>query len=88
MKNRYVAALLAFFLGGLGVHKFYLGKWTGIFYLALCWTYIPSIIALVEAILAMFSKPAIIWLNSFSSGDKTAVSATDFTGSAFRLADL
>ena len=51
MKNRYIAALLAFFLGGLGVHKFYLGKWTGIFYLALCWTYIPSIIALVEAIL-------------------------------------
>lgn len=25
-KNRVVAALLAFFLGGLGVHKFYLGK--------------------------------------------------------------
>lgn len=36
MKNRYVAAILAFFLGGLGVHKFYLGKWTGIFYLVLC----------------------------------------------------
>lgn len=51
MKNRYIAALLAFFLGGLGVHKFYLGKWTGILYLVLCWTYIPSIIALVEGIL-------------------------------------
>lgn len=25
-KNRIVAALLAFFLGGLGIHKFYLGK--------------------------------------------------------------
>ncbi len=51
MKNRFIAAALAFFLGGLGVHKFYLGKWTGIFYLILCWTYIPSIIALVEGIL-------------------------------------
>lgn len=51
MKNRFVAAALAFFLGGLGVHKFYLGKWTGVFYLVLCWTYIPSIIALVEGIL-------------------------------------
>lgn len=51
MKNRYVAVLLAFFLGGLGVHKFYLGKWTGIFYLIFCWTYVPSIIALVEGIL-------------------------------------
>lgn len=51
MKNRYTAAVLAFFLGGLGVHKFYLGKWTGIFYLIFCWTYVPSIIALIECIL-------------------------------------
>ena len=51
MKNRYVAALLAFFLGGFGVHRFYLGKWTGIFYLIFCWTYVPSIIALIEGIL-------------------------------------
>lgn len=27
-KNKIVAALLAFFLGGLGIHKFYLGKTT------------------------------------------------------------
>ncbi len=25
-KNKIVAALLAFFFGGLGIHKFYLGK--------------------------------------------------------------
>lgn len=51
MKNRYTAAALAFFLGGLGAHKFYLGKWTGIFYLIFCWTYVPSIIAFIECIL-------------------------------------
>lgn len=51
MKNRYIAAALAFFLGGLGAHKFYLGKWIGIIYLLFCWTYIPSIIALIEGIL-------------------------------------
>lgn len=56
MKNRYVAAILAFFLGGLGVHKFYLGKWTGIFYLVLCWTYIPSVVALIEGILYLTSS--------------------------------
>lgn len=56
MKNRYIAAILAFFLGGLGVHKFYLGKWTGIFYLALCWTYVPSLIALVEGILYLVNE--------------------------------
>ena len=51
MKNRFIAALLAIFLGGFGVHKFYLGKWNGIFYLLLCWTYIPVIIAFIEGVL-------------------------------------
>jgi TM2 domain-containing membrane protein YozV len=50
MKNRGVAALLAFLLGGLGVHRFYLGQWWGIFYLLLCWTLIPGFIAVIEAI--------------------------------------
>ena len=51
-KNRLVAALLAFFLGGFGAHKFYLGKigW-GIVYLLFCWTFIPSIVAFIEFII-------------------------------------
>lgn len=33
-KDKLAAALLAIFLGGLGIHKFYLGmKWWGLFYL-------------------------------------------------------
>lgn len=51
-KNRIAAALLAFFLGGIGVHKFYLGKiGQGIIYLLFCWTLIPSIIAFIEFII-------------------------------------
>ncbi|GAB4215150.1 MAG: hypothetical protein OHK0012_14650 [Synechococcales cyanobacterium] len=52
MKTKLVAFLLAFFLGGLGIHKFYLGQtgW-GIAYLLFCWTIIPSIVAFVESIL-------------------------------------
>jgi tetratricopeptide (TPR) repeat protein len=46
-----VAILLALFLGGLGLHKFYLGRpgW-GVVYLLLCWTGLPSLVAWIEAI--------------------------------------
>lgn len=53
-KSRIAAALLAFFLGGLGIHKFYLGKTgQGFLYLIFCWTFIPSLIAFVEFILLL-----------------------------------
>jgi TM2 domain-containing membrane protein YozV len=49
-KNSTTAVLLALFLGGLGAHKFYMGQpgW-GIVYILFVWTYIPSIVALIEA---------------------------------------
>ena len=51
-KNRIVAAGLAFFLGGFGIHKFYLGQigW-GIVYLIFCWTFIPAFVAFIEFII-------------------------------------
>jgi len=50
-KSKVIAALLAFFLGGFGVHKFYLGQvGLGILYLLFCWTLIPALIALIEGI--------------------------------------
>ena len=52
--NKVVYCLLALFLGGIGVHKFYAGKTgAGICYLLFCWTFIPSIIALIECITAL-----------------------------------
>lgn len=53
-KNKLVAALLALFLGGFGIHKFYLGRigW-GIVYLLFCWTLIPGLIAFIEFILLL-----------------------------------
>ena len=45
-------ALMAFFLGGFGGHKFYVGKYgLGILYLLFCWTGIPGMIALIEFII-------------------------------------
>jgi len=56
--NKVTYALLAFFLGGLGVHKFYASQTgMGILYLVFCWTFIPSIIALIEGIVVL-TKPA------------------------------
>jgi TM2 domain-containing membrane protein YozV len=49
MKDRTTAMLLCLFLGGFGVHKFYLGKKNdGIIYLVFFWTYIPAIVAVFE----------------------------------------
>jgi len=51
-KDKNVAGLLALFLGGIGVHHFYLGNaGRGILYLLFFWTFIPAIIALIEAII-------------------------------------
>ena len=50
-KSKVAGALLAFFLGGLGAHKFYFGRiGLGLLYLAFCWTGIPAIVALIEGI--------------------------------------
>lgn len=57
IKNKIVAAILAIILGGLGIHKFYLGHTgKGILYLLFCWTYIPSLIAFIEGIIILCSN--------------------------------
>ena len=52
-------AILAFFLGGFGVHKFYFGQiGLGVLYAIFVWTFIPSIIALVETFLSRYTVEA------------------------------
>lgn len=52
MKNRTTAAILAFFLGGIGVHRFYLGQMLyGFLSLLFFWTLIPSLIAFIDFII-------------------------------------
>lgn len=51
MKNKVVAALIAFCLGWVGLHKFYLGEiGTGILYLMFSWTFIPGLLSLIDGI--------------------------------------
>ncbi|MCV6623387.1 MAG: NINE protein [Cellvibrionaceae bacterium] len=49
-KSRVAAATLAIVAGMFGLHRFYLGKWWGVFYLLFFWTYIPALIGLIEGI--------------------------------------
>lgn len=56
-KNKNVAGILGILLGGIGAHKFYLGKWgQGLIYLLLCWTYIPEIVGVIEGIRYLISS--------------------------------
>lgn len=55
MKNKTTAILLALFLGGLGIHHFYLKHYArGFLYLIFCWTYIPSILGVIDALYYAF----------------------------------
>jgi TM2 domain-containing membrane protein YozV len=49
-KDEVIGVLLAIFLGGLGIHHFYLRRdGLGILYLVFSWTGIPMVIAWIEA---------------------------------------
>jgi len=61
--SRTTAALLALLCGGFGIHRFYMRKpISGVLYFIFCWTFIPSLIALIEFIVyscesdALFEK--------------------------------
>lgn len=51
MKDKLTAGILGIFLGGIGVHRFYLGHiGKGIIYLLFFWTFIPALVGLIEGI--------------------------------------
>ena len=55
-KSKVTAGVLALLLGGLGIHKFYLGKvGMGILYLLFCWTGIPELAGFIEGIIYLCS---------------------------------
>lgn len=47
--NKQALLLLTFFLGGIGAHKFYVGKYRqGALYMLFSWTLVPAVIAFTE----------------------------------------
>lgn len=58
-KSKTTAGIFALLLGGIGVHKFYLGRIAaGVLYVLFCWTFIPAVISLVEGILLLSMSDA------------------------------
>lgn len=56
--NKILYILMAFFFGGIGVHKFLIGRvGTGILFIIFSWTLIPSIIAFVDFIIGCCKQP-------------------------------
>lgn len=54
-KSKGLAIFLAIVLGGIGAHKFYLGKpgW-GVMYLLFSWTGIPMVVGIIEGLAYLF----------------------------------
>jgi TM2 domain-containing membrane protein YozV len=91
VKDKTVAVVLAFFVGGFGVHKFYLGNnLAGVLYLLFSWTLIPSLIAFFDFIGLLFmSEQAFnMQFNGALPGGNLLRSATDVTAALEQLQKL
>ena len=66
-RDRRVAALLAYFLGGLGIHRYYLGLPHGLQYLSWIWTFVPIVKGIKEGIaISRFDQEQ--WDEKFNQG--------------------
>ena len=55
--NKVIYLLITFFLGGIGIRKFYIKKNTaGILYFLFCWTGIPTLLAIYDLVVAFLKK--------------------------------
>jgi len=51
MKSKTIAVVLALIVGGIGIHKFYLGRTAaGVMYLLFFWTGIPVVLSWFDAL--------------------------------------
>jgi TM2 domain-containing membrane protein YozV len=81
MKSKSTTAILAFFLGGIGVHRFYLNQiGLGFLYLLFCWTLIPSIIAFIDFIIFLIMDEG-SFNKKYNNGAATIVYSTNNHGS-------
>jgi TM2 domain-containing membrane protein YozV len=84
MRNKIVAAFLAFFFGYFGAHKFYLGSFSaGILYLYFSWTLIPAILSLFDFIKLIITPNEAFeatYNKSFSFVDTNSIAVQESSG--------
>ena len=67
-KDKTAATLLAFFCGGFGIHRFYLGQWWGIFYILFSFCFgLSFIVAFIEFIVFLCTSQE-SWDNKYNDG--------------------
>jgi TM2 domain-containing membrane protein YozV len=91
MKDKTTAAILALLLGGIGIHKFYLGKGAlGLLYLLFCWTLIPALVGFIEGILLllMSKKDFDLDYNPLSVGEFRQLAIAQATSMSQSVASL
>ncbi|WP_025821079.1 TM2 domain-containing protein [Shewanella marina] len=58
IKNQRLAVWFSFLLGGLGIHRFYLGQYMkGSLYLLFSWTLVPTVLGWVDAVRTLKMSP-------------------------------
>jgi len=68
--DRVTASVLAILLGGLGIHRFYLGETAlGILDILFCWTGIPSLVALIDGIVWLFESDEVFYRSWLARND-------------------
>jgi len=87
--NKAALLLITFFLGGIGAHKFYTGRyWQGVFYILFCWTGIPGLIAFIEFIIYAFTSREELQEKYSSSGGGVVVIAVAAVVGFFFIAGI
>lgn len=66
-KSKTAAGLFAIFFGGLGVHRFYLGQWWGIFYILFACIGVSQLVSFVEGIVIL-CRDQVAWDEEYNDG--------------------
>ena len=56
VKRKVLSSVLALLIGTLGIHRFYLGQWWGIFYILFAITGIPFVVSFIEGNIYLFGS--------------------------------